>query len=339
MHILQEEVALSVIVCYHVGDLLQRCLDSVRKSEQIKYEIIVVSSIPAIQVGEDVLLIHSVEGPAYKRNLASRFARGKYLVFLDDDVTISPYTLYHLWQFMERHKKTGIGFAKIFKMTRRNIFDDCGSFLLYNGFIWSRAGNEIEDKGQYDSPCMIFSSKSATCIARRSSFLDVGGFDSSYYILGEESDLSFRMWLKGYEVWYIPEARSWHAFGCEEIKPTKEFYNISRIHRNGSRNYIQMLLTNVGTFRLSFMLPLHLFGWLLAIIFFCLKGQLNRAFLIILGFFDVLRTIPNILKKRKKIQDSRVISDKDLFEIILKKPPKGYFRERLLRYVIRGRHG
>ena len=79
VHILQEEVALSVIICNHVkGVLLDRCLDSVRKSQQVKYEVIVVSSIPAIELGEDVMVIHSVEGPAYKRNLASRFARGKY---------------------------------------------------------------------------------------------------------------------------------------------------------------------------------------------------------------------------------------------------------------------
>ena len=106
VHILQEEVALSVIICNHVkGVLLDRCLDSVRKSKQVKYEVIVVSSIPSIDLGEDVMVIHSVEGPAYKRNLASRFARGKYLVFLDDDVELSTYCLYHLWQFMEEHPK------------------------------------------------------------------------------------------------------------------------------------------------------------------------------------------------------------------------------------------
>ena len=341
VHILQEEVDVTVIICHLTGmELLERCLDSIRYSEHIKYEIILVSSIPSINVGEDVLVIHSTEGPAYKRNLASRFARGEYLVFFDDDVEISPYCLYHLWEFMETHPKCGMGFAKILNMERRDVFDDCGSWLTGTGFLYARSGNGRVDGGQFDKPLQILASKSATCITRRDLFISTGGFNADYFILGEETDLSWRYWLKGQEIWYIPQAVSWHAFNTK-FKPKSKHYTNERIHFHGCKNYINLLLTNLGAWRLLCTLPIHISIWLVSAVGFLLTGRLMRSWHILRGIFWNLKPINlrRILQKRRRVQGSRVISDKDLFRIVMHNPPVTYYLGRMARYLSQGLHG
>ena len=330
---------LSVIICHHTGQLIHRCLDSVFESEGVQLEVLVVTSAPDFQTPWAAVMVLSVQGgPAHKRNVGVSRSRHPYLVFLDDDVEVSPYCLYELWRGLQEHPKAGMGFAKIYNMERRDEFDDCGSWLTQSGFLYARAENHQRDVGQYDEPCRCLSSKSATCIIRRDIFLTAGGFDAHYYILGEETDLAWRSWLTGHESWYLPAAVSWHAFNTS-LKPLADYYTLERIHRYGCRNYLSMLFTNLGTARLTFTFPLHLSAWLVACLGFALRGQWQRSVEILRGLQDFTNTMPRVRWKRRHVQASRVISDRALMQVIMVNPPWGYYFNRLRRYLHQGLHG
>ena len=190
----------SVVICHHVGrTLVTRCLESVYLSEGVTYEVLVITSDGTFEHPR-ATVIYQQGGPAHKRNVGTVRSRAECIVYLDDDVEISPYCLYQFWLWLKEHPRCGMAFAKIYKMAegRRDEFDDVGSWLTWTGFLYSRAGTRLRDGGQFDTPCRVLSSKSATCALRRSAFLQVGGFDASYYILGEETDVSYRVWLLGY---------------------------------------------------------------------------------------------------------------------------------------------
>lgn len=312
-------------------------MDSVETSQGVSYDVIIVTSDPTYQYRTAQVLVDT-EGPAQKRNVGTHASQAPYLVFLDDDLEISPFCLYELWHWMEEHRRCGMAFGKILNMERRKEFDDCGSWITWTGFLWARAGNDQQDRRQFETPQRCLASKSATCIARRDTILQAKGFDPDYFILGEETDLAWRCWLHGWEVWYVPAARSWHAFNTR-LKPPADFYTLTRIHRLGSRNYLKLLTTNLGLSRLLRILPIHLLGWTVACLGYLLRGQWPRAYCVAAGVWDWLMGLPGDWVKRTRVQESRVVSDRDLWPVISASPPLGYYVDRMRRYLTQGLHG
>lgn len=321
---------ISVIICHHAGSLILRCLKSLETAKG-NFEIILVTSMPEFNYQmSNLTLLREEGGPAHKRNVGAKIARGKYLVFLDDDVEIREDCLSEFLIFLQDRTACGMAFAKILKMDRRDVFDDCGSWLTWTGFLWARAGNDIQDIGQYNDPQPILGSKSATCMIRSDVFHQVGKFDEDMYILGEETDLAWRCWHAGYEVWYAPSAVSWHAFGTS-LKPPAEYYSLSRIHYLGARNYCWLLLANLPLTTLAYTLPTHIFVWLVAGLGFLLKGEFVRGGLILRGILHGLGSWGKICSKRRLVWQLR--------HPYSYSPPASYYLKRLTRYLIQGLHG
>ena len=331
----------SVVVCYHTGDLVDRCLKSIRDSDTtgLKVRTIVVSSVD--RMFPNCYTYVSTAGPAEKRNLGvKQFGIGSYYIFLDDDVELEPDCLRELVSFMQANPKCAMSYAKIRKMDDRVTLDDCGSWLTWTGFLWARAQNGVKDVGQYDVPCKILASKSATCIVRADAFHAVWGFDPEYYILGEETDASWRLWLGGWEVWYNPKAVSYHAFDTP-LKPKAKYYSLDRIHYRGARNYLCLLMTNLGTATLFGVLPIHLTAWIVSAVGFLVRGSWARSWLILTAIFSFLKptTVRWVLSKRRLVQRTRKITDKKLLKMVSYSPPFNYFMKRLLRYQQQQLHG
>lgn len=328
----------SVIICHHVGKLIDRCLTSLTATQGVTFEVCVVTSDPTYHAPEGVMHLWHTGGPAAKRNYGASCARGTYLVFLDDDVEVAADTLFELVDGLVQRPQAAMGFAKILNMVHRDVFDDCGSWLTPTGFLWARAGNDQKDMGQYDTPERCLASKSATCVIRKTVFQRVGEFDEDYYILGEETDLAWRCWLRGYEVWYLPGAMSWHAFGTD-LKPKADYYTLERIHTYGCRNYLSLLWTHLGALRASLLIPPHLCAWLVAALGFAFRGELRRSGAIMRGVCQFARRLPALQRKRQAIQRTRRLSDRALWPRIARTPPLTYYTARLLRYTRQGLHG
>ena len=331
----------SVVVCHHTGrNLLTRCLESVWRAQNV-LEVIVVTSDPTYLGDPKLTLLFLEDGPAAKRNLGVQHAHAEYIVFLDDDVEVDPACFREFVNFFTRHSYAGMLFAKIYKMEegRRDEFDDCGSWITPSGFLYARAGAGTHDAGQYDTPTRCLASKSATCAIRASTFAQVGGFDPTYYILGEETDLAWRVWLSGLEVWYVPTAISWHAFGCPTLKPKQEFYTDERIFTRGCKNYLSLLWTHLSYGKRIQILPLHLSAWLLATLGFLCRGDWPKALSVMRGLRDFARSLPHLQRTRRAIQSSRVRSDADLWPLVSYSPPLSYYATRLWRYWTTQLHG
>lgn len=282
------------------------------------------------------IVIHHIGLPAEKRNAGSRIARGEYLAFFDDDVTIEPLCLVHLKSAIWNN--TVMSYGRLWNMEHRNRFDEAGSYLTWTGFLWSRAGQNDIDNGQYSKDEHVLAGKSASCMVRKDVFKQVGGFDEDFGILGEETDLSWRIWLLGKKVIYAPQATGYHAFNSK-FKPAAKHYTSSRVHTNGCRNYITMLIKNMETKNLWRILPLHLAIWFFAGCAMIITLKIHQGLNIFRGLIQSMRRLPQSVEKRKIIQSKRVISDKDLFTFILRQPPGRYYTQRFTRYLRIGLHG
>jgi glycosyltransferase involved in cell wall biosynthesis len=89
-----------IIATHHRPELLTRALQSIRQSSYKDYELIVVTDCPDVntmQVAGTLLNEHDTfikrigkQGPAISRNLGLQHARGRYVMFLDDDDAFAP---------------------------------------------------------------------------------------------------------------------------------------------------------------------------------------------------------------------------------------------------------
>lgn len=328
----------SVVVCHHTGELLYDFLTSLKHCT-IPIEVIVMTSDDelASEGIKGCLVMHSTDMPATKRNRAARMAKGKYLAIFDDDVEITPGCIEEMLSLINSKKEIGMVYGKLYKYDEPNRFDEAGGYITNTGFIWSRAGQNIVDNGQYDQAEPIFSGKSASCLVRRDLWLKLGGMDEEFGILGEESDLSWRIWISGYEVWWCPNSVALHKFNTP-LKPVNKYYTSSRVHYNGCRNYITMLIKNLGV-RNLWIVPLHMLIWFTASIAMIGTGKAEQGWNIMRGIGFVLRNLRKILRKRKEIQWGRIIDDRNVWATISRTPRWSYYFGRLTKYISIGLHG
>ena len=334
---------ISIIICHNKGNFLEKALESVYASKEVEFEVIVMTTLymqnePITHLRQrfpQAKFIHQEGGPDIKRNQGAKHAHGDYLAFFDDDIEMTPHALWEMKRTMDHHKAQMV-FGKTKNMEHRDRFDEAGSFLTWSGFLWARAESGVVDTGQFEREEPILAGKSAACMIRKLFFFRVGGFDTTFGILGEETDLAWRVWLLGGQVWWCPRSITYHAFNTK-FKP-QDFYTNDRVYFNGCRNYITMLLKNLGHQNL-WIVPVHGAVWFVAALGMMLTGKWKSGCNILRGLIYVCGHLASILKRRSYIQQTRVLQDKELFPLVLRQPSWSYYLHRFLRYIKIGLHG
>lgn len=328
----------SIIICHHQGrTLLLNSVKSLLASAEVQFEIIIATSDPTLKEVDGAKVVEIQGGPAHKRNIASRFAEGDYIAFFDDDIEAMPHAVFYM---LKELKKPGVGvvFGKLLNMEYPDRFDEAGSFVTSSGFLWARAESGCQDVGQYESITPVLAGKSASMMIHRRVIWEVGGFDASYEILGEETDLAWRVWLAGYSVLFVPQSVTYHAFGTK-FKP-QNMYTKQRVFFNGCRNYLTMTYTNWGRRRWIIPLLCQLMVWTTAGIGFFITGKREEAKNIFRGIAYFFRNIRPIWHTRYRTQRKlRKISDSVLLPLIQRNPPVRYYINRFFSYIKQAKHG
>lgn len=331
------EPLVSVIIVNHNGiEFIQDVLSSVFSSSYKNFEVIFVDNAsvdgslelakqkfshnPKLRIVEN----QGSLGPAVGRNNGAKVAEGKYLIFLDNDTKVDMNLIAELVNILENDNYIGLAQAKLLRMNTDNYYDCAGDYLGPFGFLIERS-RQAKDSGQFDFITDILSAKSAASIIRRNVFDKISGFDEDYYMYLEETDLSWRVWLLGYRVVFIPQAIAYHAFNTPR-KDFKRYYPKYIVRYYGCRNYILTLLKNLELVTLLKILPLHLGCWVLLSIFFALKFNIDDAFYILKGISWNILNIPLILRKRHFINTHiRSVSDSKILKKIMDKRKIDYY--------------
>lgn len=327
----------SIILCHHTGNFVPAAIASIQKSLEVDYEIIVVSSVQGASF-EGSKTVFCKGGPSHKRNVGARYASHDYLFFLDDDTEVTSYFLFEMIRGMDL-PNVGMVYGKSLNMERRKMLDNAGSFLTWTGFLWAREESGLmEDKGQFDEIEEIFAGKGACMALRRSTFYKVQGFDPDYEILAEETDISWKVWLIGQRVLWIPRAVLYHAFNTK-WKKWEYFYSNKRVFQNGSHNYLAMLLKGLSWKNVIRIVPIHFFVWFIAGVGMFFSGKPAAGYYILKGIFLVPLRWKNIMGRRKLMQNLRTKSDEELFKKIMRQPKITFYINRLLHYWKNAIHG
>jgi len=204
----------------------------------------------------------------------------------------------------------------------RPIIQNAGSIVFQNGAGRDR-GTVVrnfesfyeEDYEQFDKEEEVFAGCGANLLLRREMLKEVGFFDHSFFMYYEDTDLSWRARLKGWKVFYAPQAiiRHIHCGTSQEWSPSFIFYT--------DRNRLALLFKN-GTFSSIarewggyFLKP---FGSILQITRDLLRQRkiprVHWATLKIRSkvLFSLFCWLPRLVKERRVIQKSRSVPESDI---------------------------
>lgn len=234
-----------VIVNYNVEFFLEQCLYSVRRSLQgIDGEVFVVDNNSVdgslkmlAKKFPEVKVIANKENVGFSRanNQAIRISTGEYVLLLNPDTVVEDDTFAKCIAFMDAHPDAGglgvkmvdgkgnflpeskrglptpaaafykmFGIAKLFPHNKRFAH-------YYMGHLSNEETNEVEILA------------GAFMLMRRETLDKVGLLDETFFMYGEDIDLSYRITQGGYKNYYFPETRIIHYKG-ESTKKTSVNY-------------------------------------------------------------------------------------------------------------------
>jgi GT2 family glycosyltransferase len=312
-----------IITNYNGGRVLIDCIESLKKLDYPNFEVVLVDDCSTDNSFDKAIKNKGglkLFGFKTKKNLGFvgsnneglRHATGKYILLLNNDTKVSKNLLAELVKKMESDKSIGVIQPKIKMMDSPNILDNAGSFITKSGFLihW---GFDKKDSKEYDKEKIIFSAKGACLMTRKKITDKIGLFDDDFISYMEESDFCFRVWLVGYKVYYLPTTFIYHKVGYSYGKLSPETVNY-----NSFKNRISSLYKNLETKNLFIILIPHILILQCLSIYYLLRLQFKKFSMIINAIDWNVKNVGKLNKKRKKIQEYRVVSDDQIFEKVMK---------------------
>jgi len=314
----------SIIIPHWNGiDVVTECLRSLQKSTYSNIEIIVVDnnstddSVNQIRKKfQKVILFENIKNEGYAGgcNRGAEIAKGKYLVFLNNDTVQKPNWIVPLVEMLEKNKNIAAVQPKILNYYDKKKFDYAGGaggkmdFLCFP-FARGRIFNEQEiDSKQYDSKEKVFWSSGTAFMVRTSVFEQIGKFDEIFFAHMEEIDLCWRFYLAGHEVWCDPKSVIYHKNAVTLPMYTEKKYYLNH------RNSLIMLLTNYTVPVSIYVLPIRWALDVVAIIYAILHGDWRHIKAIAKAHAWIAFHPVKIYKKRRRVKPIRKTKDRDILK-------------------------
>jgi GT2 family glycosyltransferase len=194
-------------------------------------------------------------GFAGGNDLGIEEGRGEHVVLLNNDTRVRPAWLRALVRAAETDPAVGAVTSKVVFMDRPGVIQNAGGLVLTDGSGGDRGTGE-EDHEQYDRREEVFAACGCAVLLRRRMLEDVGPLDPTFFAYYEDTDLSWRMRLRGWRILYEPAAvvEHHHSGTSGEWSPFFIFHV--------DRNRLFMILKNAPT---GFVLRAFTrYGWLAA---------------------------------------------------------------------------
>jgi GT2 family glycosyltransferase/glycosyltransferase involved in cell wall biosynthesis len=236
-----EQVDISVIIpVFNQFRFTQACLASLQEHTGAeRFEVIVIDDCSTDVTAE---VVPRIPGIVYLRNetncgfIAScnrgaEKARGKYLVFLNNDTLVTEEWLGALENTFAEQPEAGIVGSKLLYPDGR--LQEAGGIIWRDASGWNYGNSDDPAKPEYNYLREVDYCSAAALMIPKSLFQSVGGFDSRYApAYYEDTDLAFKVRQAGYKVLYQPLSEIIHyegaSGGTDLSSGTKKHQNINR---------------------------------------------------------------------------------------------------------------
>lgn len=231
-----------VIVNYNVQHFLRQCLISVQKAIPAtdalygpgSVEVFVVdnnSSDDSVSMVRElfpnVKLIANKDNPGFSKanNQAIRLSNAEYVLLLNPDTVVAENTFSSICMFMDQHPDAGglgtymiDGKGRFLPESKRGL--PTPSVAFYKIFGLSALFKKSRIFGKYhlsylpkDETHTVDVLSGAFMFMRKKTLDEAGLLDETFFMYGEDIDLSYRISLSGYKNYYFPDAPIIHYKG------------------------------------------------------------------------------------------------------------------------------
>lgn len=261
-----------IIVQYNNSHLTQTAISSFRNFHNCNYEIILVdngSTEPkAVEFSKDIpdlklICLENNFGFSKANNLAVKQSSGNILFFLNNDTVTTSEILSEIEAEFNKDFSIGIIGPKLFN-TDGSIQLSYGKLpSLFVEFTDKIFYSMVEKKNKF---VMKYIKKrygkkeftgwvtGAALFIRKEIFLELNGFDESFFMYFEDKDLCKRVNVSGKKVVFFPGSSLIHLRGASLNDPNKEFLN--RKYRESQLIYYKKHKTKLGQLLLKAYLKL-----------------------------------------------------------------------------------
>jgi len=211
-----------VVVAYHSGPALARCLDTLRHDVPEANVIVVDNGGSENDIGTEWERLHVV-APEENLGFAGGANRGAaktgddVLVFLNPDTVVAPGALRRLAKRLE-DPAIGIAMARLQLLQRPGMLNSGGTAVHVSGLAWAgRFGEPADEIRELED---VPAASGAALAIRRETFDALGRFTPELFMYQEDVELSWRAHLNGLRVVVDPRADVFHEYDFGR-NPTK----------------------------------------------------------------------------------------------------------------------
>jgi GT2 family glycosyltransferase len=291
-----------VVVAYHSGPALARCLNALRHDVPEANVIVVDNGGAEDDIDAEWERLHVVTpdenlGFAAGANRGAAETDDDVLVFLNPDTVVAPGALRRLRKRLE-DPAVGIAMARLQLLGRPGVLNSGGTVVHVSGLAWAgRFGQPAEDIRAVED---IAAASGAALAIRRETFDALGGFTPELFMYQEDVELSWRAHLSGLRVVVDPTADVLHEydFGRHTTKITLL-----------ERNRLIFVLSAYSMRLLMLLGPMLALGELAMLILAARRGWFRGK---LGGWWWLLRHPRWLVRHRRETQRLRGVRDREL---------------------------
>jgi glycosyltransferase involved in cell wall biosynthesis len=220
---------------------LARCLSAIAAMDfpRERFEVLVVDDgsgdppadvVEALEGSLDIQLVCGRHGgPASARNTGARLARGRYLVFTDDDCAPHADWLAAIDRHVTASKSPVALGGQTVNLLADNLYATASQSIV--DFLYHYFGDHPASRRFFTTNNLV---------VPREGFMDIGGFDEGFELAaGEDRDLCERWRSSGRELEYAPDVLVDHAHRLTLSRFNRQHFNYGRgafdLHRSRAR--------------------------------------------------------------------------------------------------------
>ena len=215
-----------IIVNWNTGDLLEKCVKSIKKeTKNLLYEIIVYdnnskdSSITTLEEKyPDVTLIKGTENLGFSKgnNKAVNISKGEYILLLNPDTIILDKAIEKTYRFIKSLNENDLVGCKLLN---KDLTTQLSAAYFPSIFRYTLAKISNYNINEYTHQCDWV--MGAYMMLKKSTYIDIGGFNENYFMYCEDMDLCYKIYKNLGSVYFYSDAQIVHLYNQSGEKKWK----------------------------------------------------------------------------------------------------------------------
>ena len=305
-----------IILNWNGARYLPDCIESIRNQSYNPIEIIAVDngstddSVRFLRNDfSEIRLITNDRnlGFAEGMNTGIAFSRGEFVLLLNEDCYLDPdFIVNGIQEFGVDPSLAWVG-GLVYAWTDGNRTN-----TVINAAFALRRRFQLTTLPDVTSRQEALMASTCAILLRRTALDDIrlgtnNWLDRSYFAYWEDTDLALRLWLRGWKCLYNPDLRVWHVVSGSVGGKKRLVDKPMALQRVALRNRYRTMIKNIPRAALLSLLPGLLVSELMILPYFALISP--RTIICSIGaIWDVINSLPEILERRRSIQNGSVLS-------------------------------